>query len=91
MTIYNRAAQRPHRKELKVGITDDIIKLLNETAETVEEGLFREMGLYNKNMMKADVHTKESGDHTAKKTFCALVNSCIFHTKKMFAIVYLDA
>lgn len=30
--------QHPHRRDLKPGITDDIIKLLNETAAPVEEG-----------------------------------------------------
>lgn len=40
--------QRPHRKELTPSITDDIIKLLNETAVPVVEGLFSGMGLYNK-------------------------------------------
>lgn len=83
MTIYNRAAQRPHRKELKLGITDDIIKLLNETAAAaVEEGLFREMGLYNKNMMKADAHTQESGGHTGKTTFRVLVSSVHFSHRR---------
>lgn len=49
--------QRPHtqhRKELTPSITDDIIKLLNETAVLVVEGLFSGMGLYNKITLWAD-------------------------------------
>lgn len=48
--------QRPHRKELEPGITDDIIKLLNEIAVPVEEGLFNGMGLYNKIVLWANAH-----------------------------------
>lgn len=46
--------RRPHRRELKPGITDDIIKLLNEIAVPVEEGLFSGMGLYNKIILWAN-------------------------------------
>lgn len=48
-TIYIPESQHPHRKDLKLGMKDDIIKLLNETAAPVQEGLFSEMGLQNKN------------------------------------------
>lgn len=52
--------QHPHRKELKSAITDDIIKLLNESVTPVEEGLFflREMGLYNKTAHRARAHAE---------------------------------
>lgn len=50
-------AQRPHRKKLNPGITDDIIELLNESTVCVEEGLFSRMGLYNKITLRASAHT----------------------------------
>lgn len=50
-------ARRPHRKKLNPGITDDIIKLLNESTVCVEEGLFSRMGLYNKITLRASAHT----------------------------------
>ena len=58
MTIYISGPQDPHRKELKSSITDDIIKLLNESVAPVEEGLFGEMGLYNKIVLWANEHAR---------------------------------
>ncbi len=75
--------QRPHRKELKPGIADDIIKLLNEIAVPVEEGWD-----YTTRSHCGPTHTQEDAyciltdphahthKHTGRKAYCGVWGNC---------------